>query len=202
MSACVWTQRGSFSETVAALVDGAHTGIGRQPEPGLGAHDSTPHQAFLVRFVIPDYAIGHCCSSIYKVRVSTKPRGVWICVHSWARLSRKAGIPDACAAQQCVGADANSACHAAQSVRKRYAVEQGPRSWPGTESEAGHDSDASIDRPSKQGWIRHWEGSASLGRREPSGGIGSIVYAGTIRHSEVVLYPTRIQFVALSAPVP
>ena len=31
---------------------GARTGIGRQPEPGLGAHDSTPHQESLVRFVI------------------------------------------------------------------------------------------------------------------------------------------------------
>lgn len=56
MLARVLTQRGRFSETVVALVDGARTGIGRQPEPGLGAHDSTPHQEHLVRFVILDRA--------------------------------------------------------------------------------------------------------------------------------------------------
>jgi len=37
------------------LVDGVRTGNGRQPEPGLGAHDSTPHQESLVRFVIPNH---------------------------------------------------------------------------------------------------------------------------------------------------
>jgi len=51
------TQRGCFSETVTALVDGARAEIGRQPEPGLGAHDSTPHQESLVRFVILDHLI-------------------------------------------------------------------------------------------------------------------------------------------------
>ena len=44
---------------------GARAGVGRQPEPGLGAHDSTPHQEHLVRFVTS----GHTDRSIAEVEL-------------------------------------------------------------------------------------------------------------------------------------